>query len=492
MFLWRTRKYADMKIVCDGKYWLVHRNILASRCAWFNDRIWKLRKKEGYYELVLEDHHHLLVRAFLYFIYNGVIDHEHLRDRMKPDNVVLAKLHRMGIDFDLPELRDALVTMLTKALNGRIEYIAENPTEKIKVTGILGGVKFAYSRAEHQQAELRAAYLNFFSRCLKQIGPNSHFYEKIRSIPAFSADLFQVMGRKNWGDESDEDEDGESESDTKARRQSRKKSGKEYGKKHDKKTASMAEFTIEDADLTRLRGKVIIVTGTCTPRLAHRRFIRNRASNSRAPPRPRRRRGQRRPVPPPAPQVIYPSAGSDAAAFFTGPSKSTAASTTSSPMRRASRSAATMLTTMALGAGGELQEPCHTVLDVHLKGTINTTTLAIQYMRTQDPQGGSIVLNSSTTGLHGAGGVDHVISKYGILGFARGVESNLDTAALSIRVNVLMPGPADSQVVEVIAADAARDVAQLMADSTKDGHVVYAGEGRCSKIEEAVLLPAHR
>ncbi|KAK7959338.1 uncharacterized protein PG986_004192 [Apiospora aurea] len=295
----------------------------------------------------------------------------------------------------------------------------------------------------------------------------------------------------------------------------------------------MAEFTIEDGDLTRLRGKVIIVTGTVFHNSAsvsppHHIIHKCCQTNSVHLASPTGGSsglglatvelllglgaavvsGDQRP--PPAPQVIYPSAGSDAAAFFTyiptdmgvwadlvrlfqraiqvhGRIDHVFANAEGVPLR------GDYVTAMALGADGEPQEPCHTVLDVHLKGAINTTTLAIHhYMRTQDPQGGSIVLNGSTTGLQDAGGVDHVISKYGILGFARGLNSNLDMAALSVRVNVLMPGRADSELLEVIVADAARDVAQLMADPTKDSHVVYAGERRCSKIEEAVILPAHR
>ncbi|KAK8029591.1 hypothetical protein PG993_010882 [Apiospora rasikravindrae] len=223
--LWQTRIYADMKIICDGKYWLVHRNILASRCDWFNARISGLCKKGEYYELKLEGYHHRLVRSFLYFIYNGVIDHEHLKDTSKPDNVVLAKLHRMASDFDLWKLKDALVAMCTHYLDGQIEYYAQSPKENLQVTGILAGVKYAYSRAEHQQADLRAVYVNFFARCHRNVINNPHFYEQIRAIPDFSADLLKVTGKTGWGGESDGEE---SESDRRARRHTRKKHGKKH------------------------------------------------------------------------------------------------------------------------------------------------------------------------------------------------------------------------------------------------------------------------
>ncbi|KAK7959337.1 uncharacterized protein PG986_004191 [Apiospora aurea] len=256
--LWKTQIYADMKIICDGKHWLVHRNILASRCAWFNDRIWTLSKvrtaretdyrtqrltkviatqKGQYYELELEGYYHLLVRAFLYFIYTGVLDHEHLNNTSTPDNVVIAQLHRMSGDFDLWELKEALVAMCSKALDARLECYAQNPEKTIVVNGILDGVKYAYTRPEHQQADLRAVYVNFFARCLKRIGDSTTFYERIRDIPAFSADLLEVIGKKSWGDEGDND--NESEGDARAQRHSRKKSGKKHRshkhKSHSKK-----------------------------------------------------------------------------------------------------------------------------------------------------------------------------------------------------------------------------------------------------------------
>ena len=56
--------------------------------------------------------------------------------------------------------------------------------------------------------------------------------------------------------------------------------------------------------------------------------------------------------------------------------------------------------------GGDLKEPSHVLLDVSLKGVMHTGTLAIYYMR-QQPDGGSIVINGSSTGLQRLRAVDY-------------------------------------------------------------------------------------
>ncbi|KAJ3576843.1 hypothetical protein NPX13_g3579 [Xylaria arbuscula] len=59
-----------------------------------------------------------------------------------------------------------------------------------------------------------------------------------------------------------------------------------------------------------------------------------------------------------------------------------------------------------LDDNGDPKEPTSFTLDVNLKGTINTATLAIHYMR-QNPDGGSLVINSSATGLQRFRAVDY-------------------------------------------------------------------------------------
>lgn len=63
---------------------------------------------------------------------------------------------------------------------------------------------------------------------------------------------------------------------------------------------------------------------------------------------------------------------------------------------------------MDVDENGDLKEPSTDVLDVSLKGVMNTVTLAMFYMRQQSqPQGGSIVVNGSAMGIQRCRAVDY-------------------------------------------------------------------------------------
>lgn len=55
---------------------------------------------------------------------------------------------------------------------------------------------------------------------------------------------------------------------------------------------------------------------------------------------------------------------------------------------------------------GDLKEPSYDLMDVSLKGVMNTTTLAIYYFR-QQPEGGSVVINGSVMGIQRCRAADY-------------------------------------------------------------------------------------
>ncbi|KAF4428926.1 hypothetical protein F53441_14039 [Fusarium austroafricanum] len=152
---------------------------------------------------------------------------------------------------------------------------------------------------------------------------------------------------------------------------------------------------------------------------------------------------------------------------------------------------------------GDLKEPSHLLLDISLKGVINTSTLAINYMR-QQPEGGSITITGSTTGLQRIRAVDYSTAKHAVLGWARGLVPLLGAAQIPVRVNTLAPSWTDSSVLPSLkdlltainvelqpASVVARCAAFLMADSSKNGQLVHIERGNYKEIDEAILLPTY-
>lgn len=61
---------------------------------------------------------------------------------------------------------------------------------------------------------------------------------------------------------------------------------------------------------------------------------------------------------------------------------------------------------MDLDENGDLKEPTSDLMDINLKGVMNTVTLAIYYMR-QQPDGGSVVVNASTMAFQPCRSIDY-------------------------------------------------------------------------------------
>ncbi|KAK6836628.1 hypothetical protein PG987_007123 [Apiospora arundinis] len=157
---------------------------------------------------------------------------------------------------------------------------------------------------------------------------------------------------------------------------------------------------------------------------------------------------------------------------------------------------------MDVDENGDLKEPNYDVIDVSLKGLMNTGTLALYYLR-QQAEGGSIVLNGSTCGLQRLRAVDYSTAKHGATGFGRSLTTLTKAAQLPIRVNTLAPTWTDSSVlpnlkgmmekigVEIQPASAvARAAALLMVDTSRHGNLLHVACGKYKEIDDAVLLPA--
>jgi len=153
----------------------------------------------------------------------------------------------------------------------------------------------------------------------------------------------------------------------------------------------------------------------------------------------------------------------------------------------------------ALDEHGDLLEPSFLNFDINLRAVVNTVTLAIHYMRHQ-PSGGDVVMTGSASSFQPLCTPDYNSSKHGVLGYMRGLKSLLQISNIPIRLNVITPGWTETALFprDLItsaggkiqtAADVAPSPALLMADSKRNGQVIYSEEARLWEIEEALLLP---
>lgn len=162
---------------------------------------------------------------------------------------------------------------------------------------------------------------------------------------------------------------------------------------------------------------------------------------------------------------------------------------------------------LELDEAGDPLEPSSVVLDVNLKGAINTAALAVHYIRRnnpdQEPAGGgscgSVVINSSITGLQRFRAVDYSISKHGAIGLTRGLHAATTSQNIPVRVNGVAPSWTGTGMVSAAffatrlhvatqSSDAvARAAALLMADESRRGNLLLVARGVCREVDEAVF-----
>ncbi|KAI8936732.1 hypothetical protein NX059_007119 [Plenodomus lindquistii] len=141
------------------------------------------------------------------------------------------------------------------------------------------------------------------------------------------------------------------------------------------------------------------------------------------------------------------------------------------------------------------------VIDVNLKGTMNTLRIAMHAMKSNplDTDGcrGSIILIASTSGYFGGTGVvSYISSKHGVVGAARASQKVANE--LSVRVNVVAPfftptsitsGYSEEWKRRGLPANTVENVASAIVaasvDAERRGHSVMVAGGLVKEIETA-------
>ncbi|KAH8677819.1 dehydrogenase with different specificitie [Xylariales sp. PMI_506] len=161
----------------------------------------------------------------------------------------------------------------------------------------------------------------------------------------------------------------------------------------------------------------------------------------------------------------------------------------------------------AVDENGDLLESkeAFRVIDVNLKGTLNTLRLALHHMKNKKQassssagSGGSIVMLASTSGYFGGSGVAaYIASKHGVVGLLRA--SQAAARRSGIRVNAVAPFVTPTHITASYSADwlaaglpantpesVARVVAQTSLDESRHGNCILgqvAGESIMREME---------
>lgn len=167
---------------------------------------------------------------------------------------------------------------------------------------------------------------------------------------------------------------------------------------------------------------------------------------------------------------------------------------------------------------GNLVEPDWQVIDINFKAVVSTVYLALHYLRKQE-SGGSIVITASASSYQRYSGGDYsklnhtfvingvfadfdsAAAKHGVLGLMRSIVPNLQRTKSPIRINAIAPSYTITGIVPEVAKDIignsvqsaetpAESTAILMADSSRQGQLIYSVRGKQVEIEESILLKA--
>lgn len=97
------------------------------------------------------------------------------------------------------------------------------------------------------------------------------------------------------------------------------------------------------------------------------------------------------------------------------------------------------LFTDELDSDGKLAPPDHRTLTVDLNAAVDTTKLAIHYLRKNGKDGGDIVLTASVAGYLGFTGAPlYTAAKHGVVGLVRCLKA--EVAKLGIAISCVAPG----------------------------------------------------
>jgi NAD(P)-dependent dehydrogenase (short-subunit alcohol dehydrogenase family) len=138
------------------------------------------------------------------------------------------------------------------------------------------------------------------------------------------------------------------------------------------------------------------------------------------------------------------------------------------------------LFTDELDSDGKLAQPDHRTLTVDLNAAVDTTKLAIHYLKKNGKQGGNIILTASIAGYLGFTGAPlYTAAKHGVVGLVRCLKA--EVAKVNISISCVAPG-----ITVTPLLNAAEDVSAGRSPEAKAQQMAAAGVA-VNRVESVAL-----
>ncbi|KAH6975713.1 hypothetical protein EDB80DRAFT_308670 [Ilyonectria destructans] len=146
---------------------------------------------------------------------------------------------------------------------------------------------------------------------------------------------------------------------------------------------------------------------------------------------------------------------------------------------------------------GDLKQPKHSVIDVNLKGVLDTVKVAVHHMKKQST-GGAIIMVASSAGYLGEKMIPaYTAAKHGVVGIMRSMRANSER--FNITVNVVAPWMAESGLltdhhrrileenrVEVTQAEMVGKAMAYLACGGLNGKALFVARNTFTELEEGI------
>ncbi|KAK8044238.1 hypothetical protein PG993_004262 [Apiospora rasikravindrae] len=105
--LFKTGEYADLRVICGVREWNLHRNILASRCEWFDKAIGGNSKEAHTQEIAIQEFDPSDIQLLLEYIYTGSVDLKAKKGASLID--ICIRFYDLADFFLLPKLQESCI-----------------------------------------------------------------------------------------------------------------------------------------------------------------------------------------------------------------------------------------------------------------------------------------------------------------------------------------------------------------------------------------------